>query len=115
MLLFLPVILLSLFYICLLVSNYPTYFSSLLSKLIQTLLFPPFLVIRCLYSGNQCILLCQSLLGIEVPRTENNSLSVASIQKEEQGLVLHNVYSASVHRQGCFIALPKSYAICPLL
>lgn len=115
MLLFLPVILLSLFYICLLVSNYPTYFSSLLSKLIQTLLFPPFLVIRCLYSGNQCLLLCQSLLGIEVPRTENNSLSVASIQKEEQGLMLHNVYSASVHRQGFFIALPKSYADCPLL
>lgn len=50
-----------------------------------------------------------------MPRTENNSLGVASIEKEEQGLLLHNVYSASVHGEGHFIALPKLYAICPLL
>jgi len=54
-------------------------------------------------------------LSIEVPRTENNSFGVAFVEKEEQGLLLHNVFSASVHGQGCFIALPKSYAFCPLL
>jgi len=54
-------------------------------------------------------------LVIEVLRTENNSLGVASVQKEEQGLLLYNAYHASVHEEECFIALPKSYAICPLL